>query len=76
MGCFIRLTTAATLVLGVQLVMLEVAHARYESEPRSNNFQVCETTSSPLESVICPLQEGNTDGGMPDTGKDSNGGGR
>jgi hypothetical protein len=72
MGCIIRLTTTVTLIVGVQLSLLEAAQARFEPENRTNEFHGCQVTSGPLDSVICPVKQ--TEEQPPNT--NGSGGGR
>ncbi|WP_413160000.1 hypothetical protein ACL6C3_16385 [Capilliphycus salinus ALCB114379] len=55
MGCFIRLTTAVTLIAGVQFTLVETAQARFQPEPRTNESNSSEVRSGDLDPVIGPF---------------------
>lgn len=56
MGCIIRLTTAVTLIAGVQFSLVEAAQARFESENRTNESNVCRVRPNAIERATCPFQ--------------------
>ncbi len=57
MGCIIRLMTATTLVLGVQLTGLEAAQARFEPQPKANDLSQPERGTSSHDTVFRSWQQ-------------------
>ena len=57
MGCFIRWTTAVTLIAGTQFLAVGMAQAAFEPQDRRQEFNGCSVRSEHLGRVTCPFNQ-------------------